>query len=323
MPRSPASRTGRMAAILAVWVILGWLPISGRAADTLHDLVAGLAAGETPTPVLIADGFQFTEGPVADAEGNILFSDIPAGKIYRWVVPQDRPATSPPFEVETWLDPSGNTNGLCFDRNGLLLACQMGQGRRVVAIDPVTKTITPLAERIEGKRLNAPNDLWVDANNGIWFTDPAYERTPADTELDAEAVYFISPDRTTFTRVADGFARPNGIVGSPDGLTLYITDRKAGMTWAYPVLGPGKLGERRKFNDDGCDGFAIDDHGNLYGTPKAPLVRIWAPDGTIIGAIPLPDSPSNITFGGPDRKTLFVTVKDKVFALPMNVSGGG
>ena len=95
------------------------------------------------------------------------------------------------------------------------------------------------------------------------------------------------------------------------------------MTWAYPVLGPGKLGERRKFNDDGCDGFAIDDHGNLYGTPKAPLVRIWASDGTIIGAIPLPDSPSNITFGGPDRKTLFVTVKDKVFALPMNVSGGG
>ncbi|MSR26950.1 MAG: SMP-30/gluconolactonase/LRE family protein, partial [Planctomycetaceae bacterium] len=266
---------------------------------------------------------EFTEGPVADAEGNILFSDIPAGKIYRWVVPQDRPATSPPFEVETWLDPSGNTNGLCFDRNGLLLACQMGEGRRVVAIDPVTKTITPLAERFERKRLNAPNDLWVDATNGIWFTDPAYERTPADTELDTEAVYFISPDRTTVSRVAAGFARPNGIVGSPDGTTLYVTDRKAGMTWAFPVLGPGRLGERRKFNDDGCDGFAIDDHGNLYGTPKAPLVRIWAPDGKIIGAIPLPDSPSNITFGGPDRKTLFVTVKDKVFALPMNVSGGG
>jgi len=141
--------------------------------------------------------------------------------------------------------------------------------------------------------------------------------------LDAEAVYFLSPDRTTVTRVADGFARPNGIVGSPDGTTLYVTDRKAGMTWAFPILGPGKLGERRKFNDDGCDGFAIDDHGNLYGTPKAPLVRIWAPDGSIIGEIPLPDSASNVTFGGLDRKTLFMTVKDKVFALPMKVSGGG
>ena len=293
------------------------------ATDSLHELVAGIAAGAAPEPILVADGFQFTEGPVADAEGNILFSDIPAGKIHRWLVPGDRPATGGPFEVETWLAPSGNTNGLCFDRDGLLLACQMGQGRRVVAIDPKSKAITPIAERFKGKRFNAPNDLWVDADNCIWFTDPAYERTAADTELDEEAVYWISADRKTVTRVADGFDRPNGIVGSPDCKRLYVTDRKAGMTWAFPIVGPGKLGERTKFNDDGCDGFAIDDHGNLYGTPKAPAVRIWGADGTIIGEIPLPDSPSNVTFGGPDRKTLFVTVKDKVFALPMKVSGGG
>jgi gluconolactonase len=318
----PAIRPAALVVLLAA-LLLPLVSGAAQAADALDDLVAGLAAGKPPTPILVADGFQFTEGPVADADGNILFSDIPAGKIYRWIVPKDRSATDGPFEVETWLDPSGNTNGLCFDRNGLLLACQMGQGRRVVAIDPQSKAITPLAERFEGKRLNAPNDLWVDADNCVWFTDPAYERTPADTELDAEAVYFISPDRTTVTRVADGFARPNGIVGSPDGTTLYVTDRKAGMTWAFPILGPGKLGDRRKFNDDGCDGFAIDDHGNLYGTPKAPLVRIWATDGTIIGEIPLPDSASNVTFGGPDRKTLFMTVKDKVFALPMKVSGGG
>lgn len=321
MHRSPAPH--RTAAILALGAILGWLPIAARAADALHDLVAGLEPGAVPTPILVADGFQFTEGPVADAEGNILFSDIPAGKIHRFVVPKDRPATVGPFAVETWLAPSGNTNGLCFGRDGLLLACQMGQGRRVVAIDPKTKTITPVAERFEGKRFNAPNDLWVDADNGIWFTDPAYERTAADTELDGEAVYFVSPDRKTVTRVAEGFDRPNGIVGSPDFKTLYVTDRKAGVTWAFPILGPGKLGGRRKFNDDGCDGFAIDDHGNLYGTPKAALVRIWAPDGRVIGEIPLENSPSNVTFGGADRKTLFVTVKEKVFALPMKVAGGG
>ena len=227
----PAIRPAALVVLLAVLLLP--LVSGAQAADALDDLVAGLAAGKPPTPILVADGFQFTEGPVADADGNILFSDIPAGKIHRWIVPQDRPATDGPFEVETWLDPSGNTNGLCFDRNGLLLACQMGQGRRVVAIDPQSKAITPLAERFEGKRLNAPNDLWVDADNCVWFTDPAYERTPADTELDAEAVYFISPDRTTVTRVADGFARPNGIVGSPDGTTLYVTDRKGGMTWAF------------------------------------------------------------------------------------------
>lgn len=229
MPSLPVRPAMLVSSVIAA-IVLALATGPARAADALHDLVAGLAAGETPTPVLVADGFQFTEGPVADADGNVLFSDIPAGKIYRWVVPQDRPATIPPFTVETWLDPSGNTNGLCFDRNGLLLACQMGEGRRVVAIDPQSKSIVPLAERFEGKRLNAPNDVWVDADDGVWFTDPAYERTPADTELDAEAVYFLSPDRTTVSRVADGFARPNGIVGSPDGTTLYVTDRKGGMT---------------------------------------------------------------------------------------------
>jgi gluconolactonase len=113
-----------------------------------------------------------------------------------------------------------------------------------------------------------------------------------------------------------------GTTNAADALHDLVAGLAAGEA-PTPVLGPGKLGERRKLNDDGCDGFAIDEHGNLYGTPKAPLVRIWDPVGTIIGEIPLPDSASNVTFGGPDRKILFMTVKDKVFALPMKVSGGG
>ena len=310
--------------LLTLALCLAALPVRASAADALHALVAGIAPGEVPQPVLVAEGFEFTEGPAADSSGRVFFSDIPRRKIHVWTVPDGGVKRGDgPFPVETWLDESGSTNGLAFGADGLLYACQMGESRRVVAIDPNTKAIRPLAERHDGRRFNAPNDLWIDASGAIWFTDPAYGRKPEELELDAEAVWWISPDRAEVRRVADGFKRPNGIGISPDGKTLYLADRGADVTWAYEITGPGTLGERRKFADSGFDGFALDEHGNLYGTPKAKLVRVHAPDGTAIGEIPLPESPSNVTFAGPDRRTLVVTVKDKVFALPMKVKGGG
>ena len=199
----------------------------------------------------------------------------------------------------------------------------MGEGRRIVAIDPATKKIPPVAERIDGKRFNAPNDLVVDASGGIWFTDPAYGRKPDELEIGQEAVYWVSPDRTTVTRVADMLRRPNGIAFSPDGRTLYVADRDADVTYAYPVEGPGRLGPRKTFADTGSDGFAVDSRGNLYVTPKADHVRVFAPSGRKLGEIPLPAAPSNVTFGGPDRKTLFITARDTVYTLPMKVAGGG
>ena len=322
MTFSPHHR--RMAFAMAIALALGAIASAAGAADALHDLVAGIAPGEAPRPVLVAGGFEFTEGPATDADGRVFFSDIPRKKIHVWTVPEGGVrAGDGPFEVETWLADSGSTNGLAWGDDGLLYACQMGESRRVVAIDPETKAIRPLAERHDGKRFNAPNDLWIDSSNAIWFTDPAYGRAPEELEIGAEAVWWISPDRTEVRRVADAFKRPNGIGMAPDGKTLYVADRGADVTWAYPVLGPGRVGERRTFTDAGFDGFAIDEHGNLYGTPKAKLVRVHAPDGSTIGEIPLPESPSNVTFAGPDRNTLVVTVKDKVFALPMKVRGGG
>jgi len=319
-PSSPAPCHRRL---LAAWAI-ALLPFPAAGADALHDLVAGIEPGEAPRPVLVAAGFEFTEGPAADGSGRVFFSDIPRRTIHAWTVPAAgvKPGDGP-YAVETWLAESGSTNGLAWGTDGLLYACQMGESRRVVAIDPATKAIRPLAERHGGKRFNAPNDLWIDSSGAIWFTDPAYGRKPEELELDAEAVWWISPDRSEVRRVADGFKRPNGIGISPDGKTLYLADRGADVTWAYEIAGPGTLGERRKFTDAGFDGFALDERGNLYGTPKAKLVRVHAPDGTTIGEIPLPESPSNVTFAGPDRRTLVVTVKDKVFALPMKVKGGG
>ena len=113
-------------------------------------------------------------------------------------------------------------------------ATLMGAGRRLVAIDPTTKQVTAVAERIDGKRFNAPNDLVLDATGGIWFTDPAYGRAPEELEIGQEAVYWVSPDRTTVTRVADSLRRPNGIAFSPDGKTLYVADRDGDVTYAYP-----------------------------------------------------------------------------------------
>jgi sugar lactone lactonase YvrE len=276
----------------------------------LEDLVAGpLTVREA------AGGFTFTEGPAADVRGDVYFTDIPNSRIHAW-----RAATG---KVETWLENTDKANGLWFTTDGTLLACQMGAGRRLVAIDPVTKQIKAVAERIGGKRFNAPNDLLVDTAGGIYFTDPAYGRKPEELEVAGESVYWISPDRKTVTLAADGFKRPNGIAVSPDGRTLYVADRDADLTWAFPVEGPGRLGTRRPFAATGSDGCAVDAEGNLYLTPKAAVIRVFAPDGRLVGDIPLPVPGSNVTFGGPDRRTLFITARDKVFTLPMQLSGGG
>jgi len=281
------------------------------AAAGLEDLVDG-----PPTVREVAAGFTFTEGPAADSHGDVFFSDIPRKKIHVWRI------GSGAGEVETWLEDSGSTNGLFFGGDGLLYACQMGESRRVVAIDPLSKEVRSLAERYDGRRFNAPNDLVVDPEGGIWFTDPGYGRKPEEVEQDCEAVYWISPDRSEVRRVADGFRRPNGIIPSPDRRTLYITDRDGDVTWSYPVVAPGKLGPRRRFADVGCDGFAVDERGNLYATVKEPVLRVFGPDGRVIGDIPLPVPAANATFGGRDRTTLVITARDKVFSLPMKVRGG-
>jgi gluconolactonase len=262
----------------------------------------------------VAGGFTFTEGPATDGNGDIFFTDIPQEKIHVW-----RAVTG---AIETWLEKTDKMNGLFFRPNGMLVGCQMGAGRRVVAIDPVTKAITPLAERFEGKRFNAPNDLVIDAQGGVWFTDPAYGRKPEEKELDEEAVYWIAADGKTVRKVAGGFQRPNGIALSPNERTLYVADRDADITVAFPVEGPGILGPRREFAKTGSDGFAVDEQGNLYVTPKAQAIRVFSPTGMNLGEIPLPVQPANVTFGGPGRRTLFITARDRVFTLPMKVQGG-
>ncbi len=254
------------------------------------------------TPVPIAGSYQFTEGPAADPSGNVYFSDIDAGKIYRW---------SPDGAVSIFRDGLNGPNGLAFDRNGILIACEGGKGR-LIAIDP-KGGITVLADRYGGIRFNEPNDLWIDPQGGIYFTDPAYRSAAVQ---DGEDVYYLSPDRSRVERVVRDMVKPNGLVGTPDGEKLYIADWAADRTYAYAINADGSLSGKRLFVASGSDGMTMDASGNIYLTVPN-RVDIYRPDGTRVAAIPIPNTPTNVEFTGPDDRTLFVTAQTAAYTIQM------
>lgn len=255
-----------------------------------------------------AGGFKFTEGPASDGEGNVYFSDLRQTTIFKW---------SLDGKVSVFRDKLAGCNGLMFDSKGQLIVCETGAGRALAAIAPDGKE-TILAKSYEDKRLNSPNDVWVDSNDGIYFTDPRYGDR-ADMELPGEYVFYLSPDRAKLTAVAVDLVRPNGVIGSNDGKTLYIADQVAGKTWAYDIESDGSLAGKRLFASTGADGLGVDQLGNVYLATK--VVEIWSPSGTLLKTIKVPEIPTNITWGGADRKTLFITARTSLYTLRMNVSG--
>lgn len=277
-------------------------PAGGSRSQELPDLVAPGARVER-----IARGFVFVEGPAVDADGALYFTDIPNNRIHRW---------TPDDGVTTFREDTGGANGLRFDHEGALIACEMGN-RRVAVLDPQGGDRV-LAERYEGQRFNSPNDLWIDPQGGIYFSDPRYGPDD-DLEMDGHHVYYLSPDRLTVLRVADDLERPNGIIGSPDGTRLYIADHGGGRTYVYTPGPDGTLGGKRLFVAQGSDGMAMDERGNVYLTGED--VTIHDPDGNVIGSIAVPEAPANLTFGGPQRETLFITARTSVYAVKMTVSG--
>jgi gluconolactonase len=265
---------------------------------------AGLTApGATLTEV--GTGFRFTEGPAADAKGAVFFTDIPNRRIHKWA----------DGKVVTFREDSGGANGLMFDKAGNLLACE-GKRRRVVSIDPSGK-VTPLAETFGGKPFNQPNDLWIDPAGGVYFTDPNYGK--ATRQQDGDHVYYITPGGGAVLRIIDDMVRPNGIIGTPDGKVLFVSDRGDKKTWRYRIKAGGKLADKTLFVPFGSDGMTLDEPGNLYITTDA--VLIFDPKGKQIGRIETPQSPSNVTFAGPHRKTLFITAGTSVYTLEMQVAG--
>lgn len=257
----------------------------------------------------LASGFAFTEGPAADAQGNVYFSDIPNNRIHKWSLDGN---------LLTFRENSGGANGLYFDIKGNLLACE-GGGRRLVSIDP-RGNVTVLAERYQGKRFNSLNDLWIDSKGGVYFTDPRYGNRDG-MEQDGEHVYYLSPDHKKLIRVIDDMVRPNGLIGTPNGKTLYVTDPGDRKTFAYTINENGTLSNKKLFAPEGSDGMTIDNEGNVYLT--AGVVAVYNKDGRRIEEIEIPERPANVTFGGKDGKTLFVTARTSLYAVRMRVQGVG
>lgn len=256
----------------------------------------------------IADGFKFTEGPAADAKGNVYFTDIPNNRIHKYSIDG---------KLTVHLENSGGANGLYFDKAGNLLACQGGD-RQIVSIAPDGK-VTVLTGKYGGDKLNSPNDLWLDPKGGIYFTDPSYGRSKDDMEQNGEHVYYITPDRNDVIRVIDDMVRPNGLIGTPSGKKLYIADHGDSKTWVYTINDNGTLSKKKLFAEEGSDGMTIDDRGNIYLTNKA--VQVYCCEGNKINTIEIPESPSNLTFGGKDNSTLFITARTSLYKIETNVKG--
>lgn len=274
----------------------------------------------------IAAGFGFTEGPLWSGD-QLLFSDLAHSRIVSWRSLEEGP------EVRTMRFPSNIANGLTFDLQGRLIACE-GGSRRLTRTE-ADGSITVLAKSYQGKRLNGPNDVVVASNGAIYFSDPFWGHLfdnpggqrvqPEDRELSWAGVFRIAPDGT-LGGVADDFDVPNGLAFSPDESILYIDDSRHGHIRAFDVCPDGSLANGRLFatirtpEPGGADGMKVDREGNVYCTGHG-AVWVIAPTGDILGRIVLPEVPANVAWGDVDWQTLYVTARTSVYRVQLNIPG--
>ncbi len=271
----------------------------------------------------LAGGCRWAEGAAWFPAGRyVIWSDIPNDRIMKW------DETS--GETSVFRQPAGYTNGNTVDRQGRLVSCQ--HGYRSVTRTEFDGSVTTLADRYDGKRLNSPNDLIVSSDGAIWFTDPAYgidsdyEGHKAASELDGCHVYRIDPTRGAVTRVADDFVRPNGIAFSPDESKLYITDtgHPDRHCRVFDVdLASGKLSGDRVWaeaTNGGFDGFRFDTEGRCW-MSGADGVHCLDPDGTLLGKVLIPEPVANLVFGGLKRNRMFICGTTSLYSVMLTVNG--
>ena len=255
--------------------------------------------------------YTFTEGPAVAPDGRVFFTDQPNDRIYVW---EENKC------VSLWLEGTRRSNGMYFNDEGQLVTCadlynQLGYFDE-------DKNFHLIHEGYKGKLLNAPNDLWIAPDGGIYFSDPYYHRKwwdeNRDEEQDVRGVYYLGTDGEII-RVIDDYKQPNGLIGTPDGKTLYVADINDGKIWKYDIQPDGTLANKTFFAPKGSDGMTIDNRGNVYLTSGK--VWVYNPEGELIKEIEVPESPSNVVFGGKDRDILFITARSSVYTLKMNVKG--
>ncbi|MEM6401155.1 MAG: SMP-30/gluconolactonase/LRE family protein [Cyanobacteria bacterium P01_D01_bin.116] len=263
------------------------------------------------------DGFKFTEGPVWNPDGFLLFSDIPADTIYKWNIKdkQDKPSI--------FRRPSGNTNGNTYDNQGRLISAQ--HNRKLTRTEKDGK-VTVLAERYQDKRLNSPNDVVVKSDGSIYFTDPPYGIKQEEEELGFYGIYRWEPNGN-LTLLNKEMVRPNGITFSPDEKRLYVNDSEKLHILVFDVKPDGTLSKSKVFaelpgsTDKGVpDGMKVDVKGNVYSTGSGG-VWIFSPTGQLLDKINVPENSTNLAWGNQNYKTLYITAGNSVYRIPLNIKG--
>jgi len=293
-----------------VFSFLFLLLFAYNAISQTNDLSAIMNAGSVPEK--LADGFQFTEGPTADKNGNVYFTDQPNDRILIW---------NTRTGLSTFMEPGGRANGLAFDNKGNLWVCAEIKNE-IWKITPDKKSEV-VAKLYDGKAFNGPNDVWVSPSGGIYFTDPFFKRTfwdHSDMPQPKQRVYYITPDHKTVRLVVEDMRQPNGIVGTPDGKTLFIADMGGNKTWSYTIGPDGSLTDKKLFCEMGSDGMTIDSKGNMYLTGKG--VTIFDKTGKKLGNISISESwTANVCFGGKDLKSLYITASKGLYRIRLKVKG--
>lgn len=274
---------------------------------------SGLLA-EGATVDVLSEGYSFTEGPAVDRDGNVFFTDQPNDRIVKYTVADG--------SFADWLKPAGRSNGTFFDKEGNLLACA-DEKNELWSIAPDKKGTVLLGD-LDGKLLNGPNDLWIRPDGHLYFTDPLYARDywtrDKASQQPGQYVYFFDMTSKKATPVATDLQQPNGLIGTPDGKTLYVADIRAGKTYSYSINPDGTLENKTLFCEMGSDGMTIDAEGNVYLTGRG--VSVFDRSGKKLTTIQVPEPwTANVVFGGPDRHLLFITAGKKVYGVKMRVKG--
>ncbi len=304
-------QTATTTSIAIFLVVIGLAPT----VDAQDAVAASTVLAPGASVQKLAGDFIFTEGPTSDRDGNVFFVDQDNNRILKY----DTSGT-----LSTFMQPSNYSNGMTFDNDGRLIAAA-DEKNEMWAIDVASKKPTVLFGSYEGKLLNGPNDVWVHPKSGrIYFTDPYYQRKwwSRGPKESPEAVYVYSPSDKKLSRLVEDLVQPNGIIGTPDGKVLYIADIRARKTYAYDIAEDGTLTNKRLFCESGSDGMTIDSEGNVYLTTRG-AVQVFDRNGKPLEAIPVPESPSNVCFGGKDKQTLFITARTGLYAVKTRVTGVG
>lgn len=304
--------TGLFAAGLLIVTTITWackLPVKTRQNNNDTAIVA-----EGATPKLISHQFTFTEGASVDKNGNVFFTDQPNNQIWEYSVDG---------KLSLYMEGTGRSNGTYFDAKGNLVTCA-DEHDQVWSISP-SKKVTVLVTSYKGHLMNGPNDLWIAPNGGIYLTDPYFQRDywqrkSADAGIPGEKIYYVAPGSKEPVLADTSVKKPNGIVGTPDGKTLYVADMGVWKTYRYTIGADGALTNKTLFADEASDGMTIDERGNIYLTNNG--VQVYNPQGKKIKHIDIPEKwTSNICFGGKDKKLLFITASEGIYILPMTVRG--